>query len=128
MEFALQHVRPDGYVLASFFEHPIFRRDSLFKTVYDAEVTGADGLEQFMPGLAPGAYGERFGESGYEHDLETRRPDVILMNPGYTQSEIQAITAFVKGHPGAYGEFQIPGTDQKALANANGEQADLAQH
>ena len=102
MEYALKHVPPDGYVLANYFEHPIFRRDSLFKTVYDSEVTGGDGLEQFMPGLAPGAYGEQFEEAGYEKELEVHQPDLILMNAGYTQLEIAAVEAFLKVHPGTY--------------------------
>jgi hypothetical protein len=117
MTYALQHVPPDGYVLASYFAHPIFRRDSLFKTVYDAEVAGTDGLEQFMPQLAPGAYGEQFGESGYKEELEVHRPSLILMQAGYTLSEIRAMTAFMKGHPDAYGEFQIPGTRLTVLEN-----------
>ncbi len=115
MEYALKHVPPDGYVLANYFEHPIFRRDSLFKTVYDSEVTGGDGLEQFMPGLAPGAYGEQFEEAGYEKELEVHQPDLILMNAGYTQLEIAAVEAFLKVHPGTYGELQIPGTAQTVL-------------
>jgi len=110
MEYVLQHVPPDGYVLSSYYIHPIFRRDSLFKTVYDAEVAGTDGLEQFMPDLAPGAYGEEFQQSGYEKDLDTRQPAIILMQAGYTLSEIRAMTDHMKEHPGAYGEFQIPGT------------------
>ena len=117
MEYSLQHVPPGGYVLASYFAHPIFRRDSLFKTVYDAELTGTDGLEQFMPQLAPGAYGEQFGESGYKEELEAHQPSLILMQAGYTLSEIRAMTGYMKFHGGAYGEFQIPGTQLTVLEN-----------
>ena len=115
MKYVLEHVPTDGYVLASYFVHPIFRRDALFKTVYDAEPTGVDGLEQFMPELAPGAYGEQFGESGYEKNLEDHRPDLILTQAGYTLSEIRAMTQHMKVHGGAYGETQIPGTELTVL-------------
>lgn len=118
MAYSLQHVPKNGYVLASYFVHPIFRRDSLFKTVCDAELNRADGLEQFMPTLAPGAYGERFQESGYEKDLETRRPDLILVQAGYTLLELQAMTNFINRHPDAYSKFQIPGTQLTVLQAA----------
>jgi hypothetical protein len=125
MTYALEHTPPNGYVLSSYFAHPIFRRDSLFKTVYDAELTGADGLEQFMPQLASGAYGEHFEEEGYAKELEEHPPNLILMQAGYTLSEIRAMSANMKEHSNAYSEVQIPGTaltvlQENLATNTNG--------
>ncbi len=115
MEYALQHVPPNGYVLSGYSLHPVFRRDTLFKTVWDAERNGSDGLEQFMPQLASPAYAEHFAEAGYRKDLEAHRPDLILMQAGYTKPEIDALQNYVNVHEDNYGEFPIPGTDLTVL-------------
>lgn len=118
MEYVLKQVPPDGYVFASYYNHPIFRRDSLFKTVYDEQAGGGDGLEQFMPGLAPGAYGEHFQEAGYDRDLAARWPAVILKEGGYTTAEMQAATRHILQHPGAYEQTLIPGTSYTVFQSA----------
>ena len=82
MKYVLKQVPEDGYVLSGFNNHPVFRRDALFATVQDLEWNGADGLEQFMPQLAPGPYGEQFEESGYEKELESHPPALILREGG----------------------------------------------
>jgi hypothetical protein len=53
MEWICQRVRPGGFVVSSYYLHPVFRRDTFFKTVVDIAPNVDDQLEKFMPRLAP---------------------------------------------------------------------------
>ena len=110
IEWILQHVPPDGFVVSSFYLHPVFRRDTFFKTVVDIAPNVGDGLEQFMPQLAPGPYREHFQRSGYERELEVRPPAVIVVDGAYTFAQSQALNAYRLRHPGTYEQYNIPGT------------------
>jgi len=108
IEWMLQRVPPDGFVVSGFYLHPVFRRDTFFKTVFDIAGNG-DGLEQFMPQLATAPYSEHFQQSGYEKELELRPPSVIVPQR-YTPAQMQALNAYLIRHPGAYEQINIPDT------------------
>ena len=111
IEWILRRVPPDGFVVSSYYLHPVFRRDTFFKTVVDIAPNVGDGLEQFMPQLAPGPYSEHFQRSGYERELEVRPPSVIVVHSSaYTFAQGQTLNAYVLRHPGTYEQYNIPGT------------------
>lgn len=133
IEWMLQRVPPDGFVVSSFQLHPVFRKDTFFKTVFDIARSSTDGLERFrlqlahtnasnvlrphfddglerfMPQLVPAPYGEHFQLSGYQKDLEIRPPSVIVPQE-YTHLQIQALTAYLRQHSNSYDQQEIPGT------------------
>jgi hypothetical protein len=109
IEWILRRVPPDGFVMSSFYLHPVFRRDTFFKTVFDIAGRSGDGLERFMPQLAPGPYSEHFQMSGYQKELEIRPPSVIVLK-GYTDSQVQALNAYLGRHGNSYDQHEIPGT------------------
>lgn len=109
IEWVLRRVPPDGFVVSSYYLHPVFRRDTFFKTVYDIAGSGGDGLERFMPQLAPGPYSEHFQLSGYQKELEIRPPSVIVPQ-GYTYLQVQALNAYLGRHGNNYDQQEIPGT------------------
>jgi hypothetical protein len=102
IEWASRRIPSEGFVVASFFYHPVFRRDTFFKTVFDVAPGVDDGLEEFMPQLAPGPYADHFRQSGYEKELELRRPSVIVMQGKYTFAQSQALHAYLNRHPDDY--------------------------
>ena len=109
MAWLLQHVPPDGFVVSSFNLHPVFRRDTFFKTVFDYTSQSGDGLEQIMPQLTTAPYSEHFQQSGYEKELELRPPAVIV-HQQYTDAQIRALVAYLARHPDTYEQTMIPGT------------------
>jgi hypothetical protein len=118
IEWIYRQVPPDGYIVTSFNLHPVFRRDVFFKTVYDTapQATGTgDGLEEFMPRLVPFPYAEHFQRAGYEKDLETHPPAVIVVGTEYSLGQVEALQAYMARHAGAYRLCNIPATSITAL-------------
>jgi len=110
MAWILQHVPRDGFVVASFNLHPVFRRDTFFKVVADQEENGQDGLEQFMPYLVGPNRAGYFQESGYEKELETHTPALIVVKGNYTSAQAQAIDIWLANPANNYVQRTIPGT------------------
>jgi hypothetical protein len=114
--WCLEHVPPGRFVVADFFVHPVFRRDSFFRVVTDITgVADRDGLEEFMPHLAPSAYAEHFRQSGYENELEARPPAMIVATARYTKAQVQALDSFLSRHADSYRLQEIPGTRTPVL-------------
>ncbi len=106
-----QHVPPDGFVVASFHLHPVFRRDTFFKTVIDRMADGNDGFEQFMPDLVQHSYAEYFQPSGYEKELEAHPPALIVLQQGvYTLAQAQVLSTWLTSSSNLYEQYEIPGT------------------
>jgi len=104
-------IPPDGYLVCSYYIHPVFRRDTFFKTVTDDAGRTGDGLERFMPELSP-HLAEHFRQSGYEKELLIRPPTVIVMqNYAYTSAQAQAFKDYLGQHAKEYVEQKIPGTE-----------------
>ena len=123
MAWISQNVAPDEFVVSSFQLHPVFWRDSFFKTVFDFAPGYGDGLEEFMPRLTTVPFAEHFQQAGYEKELELRPPEAIVLNTEYTRDQIQALDAYLNRHPNVYKEYKILGTSiLVALADRNREQ------
>jgi hypothetical protein len=110
IKWMVQQVPASGFVVTGFPLHPVFRRDSFFKVVIDPTIAGGDGLEIIIPRLAPPNYAEHFRQSGYEKDLESRPPSVIVSGYLYTQAQGQALNTYLKNHPERYRQENIPDT------------------
>jgi hypothetical protein len=110
IEWVVRRVPPDGFVVADFFFHPVFRRDTFFKTVFDFTVASSDGFEEFMVGLAPRAYSEHFQRSGYEKELEIRPPSLIVLPGTYARVQAQVLHDYLNRHIDSYKLRLIPGT------------------
>jgi hypothetical protein len=115
IEWTTEHVPREGYVVAGFAMHPVFRRDTFFKMVYDATSSG-DGIERYLPQLLPSSYRERFGQSGYEKQLETRPPSLTVFGPTFTKPQMRALDAFFSRQGDAYYQMNIPGTSIHGVA------------
>jgi hypothetical protein len=120
IEWALRCVPPDGFVICSFTAHPVFRRDTFFKVVFDQRPNGEDGLEQFMPSLAPGSYSEHFQRSGYDADLKDRSPSLIMEQVLYTKAQNRAVIDYLNQTPNSYDEYVIPDTTIHVLQRRGG--------
>ncbi len=116
MAYMLKLVPPDGHVLSSFVVHPVFRRDTFFKTVSDVLRDGTDGIESYMRQAAPPPQNERFTVPGYEQDLETRPPDLIVQDAYYTTDQKKALDQFFARHASEYAMGTVPGTQLKIVA------------
>jgi hypothetical protein len=110
MEWVLQQVPPDGFVVASLDLHPVFRRDTFFKVVADQMEDGRDGLEQFLPDLAGPSRRGFFQESGCEAELETHPPAIFVLPGTYTSAQAQAMNAWLASPTNVYVQLTIPGT------------------
>jgi hypothetical protein len=124
MRWFSQNVPPDGFVVSGFYVHPVFWRDSFFKTVYDTAPGYGDGLEEFIPRLTTVPFAEHFQPAGYEKDLELRPPAAIVLNNDlnkeYTRDQVQALNAYLDRHADVYEEYTIPGTPiSVAVADRN---------
>jgi len=104
----LRHVPPDGYVVATFDLHPVFRRDTFFKVVSDIMPYKQDGLEQLMPSLAPGPYSGHFGRPGYDEDLRLRPPSLIMMRGLYSEAQIRAVVDYLNQTSSDYEQRTVP--------------------
>jgi hypothetical protein len=123
MVWALQHVPPDGFVVATFPMHPVFRRDTFFKVVVDETGNGLDGFEQFMPQSVQPSCIEHFQQPGYEKELEDHPPTMILRMGKYTPTQIQALATWLTSCTDMYEPYQIPGTPVFALERKTPRQA-----
>jgi hypothetical protein len=111
IQWASSEVPRDGFVVASYLRHPVFRKDTFFKTVNDgAPILGGDGIEAIMPTLTQSQYVEHFQESGYEKELQERPPSLLLLEGNYTAAQIRALNAYLDRHEDQYDGFTIPGT------------------
>jgi hypothetical protein len=110
IEWLIQRVPPDGFVVANFPLHPVFRRDTFFKVVFDMQENGGDGFERFTPQLVPKSYSEHFRESGYKQELEARPPTAMVLQCLYTKDQAKALNAYMSRHPDSYSLQEIPGT------------------
>ena len=124
MRWFSQNVPPDGFVVSGFYVHPVFWRDSFFKTVYDTAPGYGDGLEEFIPRLTTVPFAEHFQPAGYEKDLELRPPAAIVLNNDLnkenTRDQVQALNAYLDRHADVYEEYTIPGTPiSVAVADRN---------
>jgi hypothetical protein len=120
--WALQHVPPDGFVVATFPMHPVFRRDTFFKVVVDELGHGLDGFEQFMPQLVQPSCIEHFQRSGYEKELEDHPPTMILMQGKCTPTQVQVLETWLTSRTNIYEPYQIPGTPVIALERKTAHQ------
>ncbi len=120
IEWLLQHVPPDGFVVATLDLHPIFRRDTFFKVVSDIMPGKQDGLEQWMPALAPGPYGEQFRRAGYDAELRRRPPSLIMLRGQYSEAQIQAVIDYLNQSHNSYEERVIPDTTILLALRTNG--------
>ena len=108
MAYILRTVPPNRRIISSYYTHPVFRRDTFYKTVYDMELNGQDGLEQFMPGLLPGTNAEQYEPEGYQEELETQPPALIVLIGGYTGAQSAAMATYLDHRSGAYTHLAIP--------------------
>jgi hypothetical protein len=122
MVWALQCVPPDGFVVATFPIHPVFRRDTFFKVVVDEMGRGHEGFEQFMPQVVQPACVEHFQQSGYEKELEDHPPTIILKLGKYTPTQIQALATWLTSRTNIYEPYQIPGTPVLVLERKTSRQ------
>jgi hypothetical protein len=124
IDWIIQRVPSDGFVVASFPLHPVFRRDTFFKVVFDLTQHGGDGLERFMPQLVPDPYGEHFRESGYKKELDARPPAVMMIQGFYTLDQAHALDAYVSRDPNSYILQEIPGTSVRVVIRKTGSFSD----
>ena len=124
MAYLLQHVPEDGFVATTYYMHPVFRKDTFFKTVFDAEGDGRDGLEDYMPQLSPEDYSRKFEQSGYAIDIEQRPPSVIVIQNGYTPAQNEALLGLIRRSAQMYREVTIPGTSVTILELSSLAKAD----
>lgn len=115
MDYVLKHVPPGGYVISSFVVHPIFRRDTFFKTVYDASPDGTDGIEAFMRQAAPPPLNERFTLAGYDKDLQARPPDLFVVDAYETEDQRRALDEYFSKHSSEFAQGTIPGTHLRVV-------------
>ena len=108
MNWVLKRVPPDESVVAGFQLHPVFRRDTFYKTVVDLSNTG-DRLEELMPRVVSDSLAKHFQPSGYE-ELEARPPAIIFIQGTYTPMQNEAVNVFPSRHPNSYAQMTVPFT------------------
>jgi hypothetical protein len=114
------NIPPDDYIAAGFPMHPLFRRDSFYKVILDMTASGHDGLERLMPGPDASRTAERSLQSGYERELETRPPALIVLWGLYTDAQARALGAYATRHSGDYVRHNVPGTELVVLRRQRG--------
>ncbi|HZM70930.1 MAG TPA: hypothetical protein VFB95_11270, partial [Candidatus Cryosericum sp.] len=114
------HIPPDDHIAAGFPMHPLFRRDSFYKVIVDMTASGDDGLERLMPGPETSLVAGRSLQSGYELELETRPPALIVLWGLYTDAQVRALSAYTTRHSGDYVRHNVPGTALVVLSRKAG--------
>lgn len=114
------HIPPGDYIAAGFPMHPLFRRDSFYKVIVDMTASGDDGLERLMPGPGASLAADRSLQSGYERELETRPPALIVLWGLYTDAQVRALGAYATRHSGDYVRHNVPGTALVVLSRQRG--------
>ena len=104
----LEHVPRNGYVVAAFDRHPVFRRDSFFKSDVDLMNNGQDAIQEYMPQFLDATMAEQFSSAGCLRQLEARPPSVIVPR-SCTRQQGDALEAYLKGHTGNYAPTNLPG-------------------
>lgn len=115
IEYVCKEVPRDGFVVAGFPLHPVFRRDTFFKVVIDMTADGGDGMEQIMPQLTVPPYSEHFQPAGYEKELELHPPSLVVMPPLCTAAQTDALKAYLLQHRDDYESLPIFDTGLTAL-------------
>jgi hypothetical protein len=118
IRWASREVSPDGFVVADLTLHPVFRRDTFYKVVFDLTSEGSDGLERFLPGLVAPATAEFLKTSGYAKELDAHPPAMIVPQGMYTDVQVQVLNAWVAGTTNVYEPVVIPGTEVTVLKRA----------
>jgi hypothetical protein len=118
IRWASREVSPDGFVVADLTLHPVFRRDTFYKVVFDLTSEGSDGLERFLPGLVAPATAEFLKTSGYAKELDAHPPAMIVPQGMYTDTQVQVLNAWVAGTTNVYEPVVIPGTEVTVLKRA----------